>query len=308
MSGATQKNKKYAPLLLAVIVAAVVIVAVIFLRSHNVAVLNPKGQVASSERRLMIYASLLAILIIVPVFAMTIGIVWKYRATNTNATYSPDWDHNRTAETAWWLIPFAIITVLSVITWRSTHQLDPAKTLHSDTPPLTIQVVALQWKWLFIYPQEGIATVNYIKFPEKTPISFEITSDAPMNSFWIPQLGGQMYAMSGMSMPLHLEANETGDYRGLSANISGEGFSKMKFMAHSVTTDDFRQWVGQVRTSSNYLNLDSYNLLSRPSQDDPLSDYYMTDNSLYNTIVSKFTDPTHKIPDALVHTHDESEH
>ncbi len=151
---------------------------------------------------------------------------------------TPIGDHNVGIELVWWAIPFAIVIALSGITWTSSHDLDPYKPIISATPPITIEVVALDWKWLFIYPQQGIATVNMVEFPAQTPINFVITADAPMNSLWIPQLAGQIYAMPGMSTQLHLESFSVGTYDGSSANLSGAGFSGMKFKAHAVSQAD----------------------------------------------------------------------
>ena len=164
------------------------------------------------------------------------------------AKHAPDWEHNYIAEYCWWGVPIVIIVILAVTTWKSSHDLNPFKPIESEKKPLAIQVVALHWKWLFIYPEQGIATVNFVQFPEKTPINFEITSDAPMNSFWIPQLGGQIYAMPAMRSKLHLIANEIGSFRGVSANISGKGFAGMTFTAKSSSEEDFDAWVQSGKT------------------------------------------------------------
>ena len=182
----------------------------------------------------MIFAALLSLVVVIPVFAMTIYIVWRYRESNQKAKYSPDWDHNSKVETIWWLIPTLLIVVLSVVTWNSSHSLDPFKPIKSSVKPLRVQVIALQWKWLFIYPEQGVASTNILELPVDRPINFEVTADAPMNSFWIPQLGGQIYAMAGMSTQLHLMASEAGTYAGASANLSGKGFAKMKFDTKAV--------------------------------------------------------------------------
>lgn len=210
-----------------------------YVLSHDIAVLNPEGLIGQKQRDLLIFATLLSMIVIVPVFVMTGLIAWRYRASNTKATYSPDWDHSRLFETIWWGVPIAIILVLGVVTWKSSHDLDPYRALDSDVKPLRVQVIAMQWKWLFIYPEQEIASVNYLQIPEKTPINFEITADAPMNAFWIPKLGSQVYAMNGMTTKLHLIANNQGTYRGSSANISGEGFADMVFSTVATSKDDF---------------------------------------------------------------------
>jgi cytochrome o ubiquinol oxidase subunit 2 len=275
-----------------VILVAVVAGAIYALHGHQFAVLNPGGVIADRERTLIYVSLLLSVLVVVPVFALTIGIAWRYRASNTKAVYSPELDGNRIAETIWWLIPLALIVVLAVISWRSTHELDPAKALQSSVQPLTIEVVALDWKWLFIYPEEHIATVNYIQFPVDRPVNFQITSDAPMNSFWIPQLGGQIYAMSGMSTHLHLMASRSGDYRGVSANISGRGFAGMRFTARASSAGDYSVWLQSVRRSPLTLSADAYVQLARPSENDLATVYSTSEAGLYDKILMKYMSPT----------------
>ncbi len=259
----------------------------IFLQNGNIQVLNPKGWVAERQRSLIIISALLMLIVVVPVFWMTFYFVWKYRAGNSKAKYSPDWDNNNVAELIWWGFPFAIVVALSILAYKSSHELDPFKPLVSDTKPITIQVVALRWKWLFIYPEQKIATINYIQFPEQTPLNFEITGDAPMNSFWIPQLGGQVYAMPGMRTKLHLIANELGSFRGSSANLSGTGFSGMTFTAKSSSQEDFDAWVSSAQSSA-ALSSDEYEQLVKPTSYHPVALYTLQDESLFDTIVMKY--------------------
>jgi cytochrome o ubiquinol oxidase subunit 2 len=226
---------------LVVLGLAAVAVAVIYLGSVNIPVLQPRGIVGQKERDLMYISLLLSLIVVVPVFVMLFIFSWKYREGNLKPKkYQPDWDGSRLYESVWWSIPFALIAVLAVITWSSSHDLDPFKPLSAQAPPLEVQVVALDWKWLFIYPKQSIATVNFVEFPVNTPVDFKITSDAPMNSFWIPQLGSQIYAMPGMSTQLHLMAGKAGSYNGKSANISGKGFAGMTFTAKAASNDDFQ--------------------------------------------------------------------
>ncbi len=230
------------------LLVAVATLAIVWLASGNhFAVLDAKGSIAAQQRDLMLIATGLMLLIVVPVFALTIHIAWTYRAGNDKAEYRPDWDSNRKLEAIWWGFPALIILGLSVIIWNSSHSLDPYRPIASDTRPLKVQVVALQWKWLFIYPEQDIASVNYLRLPEDVPVSFELTADAPMNSFWIPQLGGQVYAMSGMATRLHLIANEQGTFQGSSANLSGEGFAAMRFVTEATSTGEFNDWVRTVQ-------------------------------------------------------------
>ena len=259
-----------------------------YLRSHSIAVLNPQGIIAHQERGLIVTITLLMLIVVIPVFGLTFAIAWKYRQGNTTARYTPEWDHNRWAETVWWLVPLILIAIISMMSWRSSHELDPSKPLTSNKPAITVQVVALQWKWLFIYPGQNIATVNYVEFPANTPISFQITADAPMNSFWIPQLGGQIYAMAGMTTQLHLMADGVGNYRGSSANLSGQGFADMKFTAKSSSTADFASWVQSVKHAQNDLTLAGYHNLAQPSQANLATDYSSIPAGLYDTILSKY--------------------
>ena len=266
------------------------------LNGHTIAILNPQGIIAAQQRNLIIFASLLSLLIVIPVFALTFYISFKYRASNTKARYTPEWDHNTKLEFFWWAIPSIIILVLAGITWKSSHDLDPFKPLASTTPAITIQVVALPWKWLFIYPEQQIATVNYVKFPEQTPVNFEITADAPMNSFWIPQLGGQIYAMAGMSTQLHLMADHAASYSGSSANLSGKGFAGMTFMAESTSAANFSTWVNTIQDSSNQLSFDEYHQLAIASENHPRQDYASVQPNLYHEIMMQYMAPMHDMP------------
>lgn len=279
-------SAKVAALLLVVAAATGVLVWLVL--GTNVAVLEPAGSIAERQRGLIIFASLLSLIVIVPVFTLTFYIAWKYRASNKKAKYRPDWDHHTGIELLWWAIPLALITVLSVVTWKTSHELDPFKPLDSDKKPLTVQVVALQWKWLFIYPEQNIASVNLVQFPEDRPVNFRITSDAPMNSFWIPQLGGQIYAMSGMSTKLHLIAEEPGTYRGSSANISGEGFSDMVFSAKATSEAEFEEWVRTVKDSPDQLDVSAYGELAEPGTPDKILYYGSVERGLYDKVVESY--------------------
>lgn len=293
----SKKSKKiklrfFIPFLLAVTIIAL---AVWYLRGVNIPVMQPHGVVGQKERNLMVFTVLLGLLIIVPVFAMTIVIAWRYREGNTKARpkYMPDWDRHRLAEFTWWAIPLVIIAILSVVTWTSTHALDPWKPLASTEKTLKIQVVSLDWKWLFIYPEQRIATVNFVQFPANTPVDFEITSDSVMNSFWIPQLGSQMYSMPGMSTHVHLAADRNGDYNGSSANISGEGFAGMKFVARASSTADFERWAQSIARKESKLTNETYAELAKPSKNNARASYALADKNLYGTVVMKYMMPGH---------------
>ena len=254
----------------------------------NWTLLNPVGQVGIEERNLIITATLLMLLVVVPVIAMTFIFAWKYRASNKDATYAPKWSHSTKIEVVIWTVPILIILALGVLTYKSTHALDPYRPLESDVKPLTIEVVAMDWKWLFIYPEQGIATVNKIVFPANTPINFRITSDTVMNSFFIPGLGGQIYAMAGMTTKLHLIANHNAELDGISANYSGAGFTGMKFKAIATSQAEFDAWVNEVKASPKQLDQAEYAALSKPSQNNPVALYSSYAPNLFQTIIDKY--------------------
>ena len=256
-------------------------------------VLDPKGMIAAHEKKLMIDALLLMSTIVVPVIILTLLIARKYRASNTKAKYTPNWAHGTALEAGWWVLPIIIIAVLGTMTWRTTHELDPYKPLDvkGAGQPVTIQVIALDWKWLFIYPDQNIATVNYIEFPVNTPVNFLITSDAPMNSFQIPQLGGQIYAMAGMQTKLHLIADTPGDYKGRSVSFSGEGFTGMTFIAHVGSQQEFDTWVKSVKASKNTLDMNAYNQLVKPSENNPVMLFSSVTNNLFSNVIMKYMGP-----------------
>lgn len=287
-------KKSFKVVIISLLVFAVIALAVFYAFTHNIPVLNPKGMIASKERHLIITTTSLMLIVVIPVFIFTLFFAWRYRASNDKARHEPDWEHNNIAEVCWWGVPFVIIVILAVITWKTSHELNPFKPLESDKKPIEVQVVALEWKWLFIYPEQGIATINYLQIPEKTPINFTISADAPMNSFWIPALGGQIYAMPAMKTKLHLIADSVGTYRGASSNFSGKGFAGMKFQVVSTTEDDFHNWVGSARQSPNRLDMNVYNDLVAPSEDNPVTSYVLMQHDLFDRIVMKYSPPIHQ--------------
>ncbi len=254
-------------------------------------VFDPQGPIALQERDLIIIAVSLMLLIAIPMLILLYTFAWKYRAGNKKAAYDPQHVGNALKQLAWWAIPAAIIAVIAVVNWQSTHALDPYKPIVSGRPPLTIEVVALEWKWLFIYPAQGIATVNFLQFPEQTPIHFVLTADAPMSSFWIPQLGSQIYAMAAMETQLDLMASATGTYAGKDTEINGAGYSGMTFVAKATSQDDFNAWVASVQNSSNTLTMEGYNALAAPSESNPPAYYSSLDPNLFNIIVMKYMVP-----------------
>lgn len=273
--------------------ATVTIVMISFFAFGNaVALFDPKGLIAQKERELISFASILALCIVTPVLLMLFYTVYKFRDGNTKSQHKPESSAKISKQLVWWSIPTLFIIILALATWKNTHVLDPYKSLQSENAPITIQVVALRWKWLFIYPKQNIATINFIEIPVNTPVNFELTADAPMNSFWIPRLGGQIYAMSGMSTNTHLIASSVGDYEGSAAEISGEGFSGMRFTTRVALKNDFDNWLKTVETSGNVLDKTTYDNLSKPSENSPVAFYSSTENSLYNNIIMKFMMPS----------------
>jgi cytochrome o ubiquinol oxidase subunit II len=274
-------------------------VALLLSGCHTV-LMSPSGDLALQQRNLIIDSVILMLLIIVPVIALTILFAWRYRASNKHADYDPEWDHSTMLELLIWSAPLLIIIALGALTWVSTHKLDPFRPLDrlskgrpvpASAKPLEIDVVALDWKWLFIYPEQGIATVNDVAAPVDRPIQFKITASSVMNSFFIPALAGQIYAMPNMETQLQAVMNKPGDFEGFSANYSGEGFSGMHFVFHSVSDDGFAQWVAQAKASSDSLNRDVYVKLAAPSSNDPVRRFGSVDATLYQAILTNCVQP-----------------
>lgn len=284
-------NKRYQVALFILICLGIVAFLVMFSLRGNIDVIDPKGMIGVKQRDLLVLATFLMLLIVVPVVIIAVVFAWKYRVGNSKAKYDPHWNDNFLAECIWWGLPCIIIAVLSVITWKGCYELDPFKPLASDKKPLTVQVVALDWKWLFIYPEQGIASVNFFQIPKGTPVNFEITSDAPMNSFWIPALGGQIFAMPGMRTELHLIADELGTFRGVSANLSGRGFSGMTFKVKSSSQVDFDKWVKSLQRSKKKLDLDEYAKLVEQSENNPVTLYLLKEKDLFHSILMKYMMP-----------------
>lgn len=249
-----------------------------------IAILAPKGMIGLEERNLLLVLQAIMLLVVIPVYFFTFVFSWKYNSQRKNAKYDPDLIDNRVAEYFWWGIPTVLTIAIAILTYIKTDQLDPYKPIPSDKKQMTIQVIALQWKWLFIYPEEGIASVNFLQIPVGTPVRFEITSDAPMNSFWIPHLGGQIYAMPGMRTLLHLIADEAGDFRGSSANLSGEGFAGMSFITRASTEEAFQKWVAEAKGTIKALD---YKELAKPSKNNPVA-IYQPEPGLFDQIVMKY--------------------
>jgi cytochrome o ubiquinol oxidase subunit II len=253
----------------------------------NLDVLDPAGSVGVAEKTLITTSTLAMLLVVVPVILLTLFFAYRYRAS-AGATYRPKWAHSSGIEIVIWVIPALIVTFLAVLTWSSTHELDPYRPIASDVKPIRVQVVALDWKWLFIYPDLGIASVNQLALPVGTPVAFDITSDSVMTSFFIPQLGSQVYAMAGMQTQLHLIADRPGNFAGLAANFSGPGFSDMTFRTLATPQDQFDAWVQKVRASSHPLTASTFPAVETPSEKAPVEYFSTVDANLFQTIVAKY--------------------
>ncbi|QUS42179.1 ubiquinol oxidase subunit II [Tardiphaga alba] len=265
----------------------------------NFVVMNPAGDIAVQQRDLVVVSVVLMLLIIIPVMFLIVFFAWKYRQANTEAKYEPDWDHSTHLELVIWAMPLLIIICLGAITWSSTHLLDPYRRLDRIAPgnaatlnePLVVEVVALDWKWLFIYPEYGVAAVNELAAPVDRQIRFKITATSVMNSFYIPALAGQIYAMPGMETKLHAVINKAGKYDGFSANYSGAGFSNMRFAFHGVDQAGFDAWIAKAKGSQDKLSRDVYLELEKPSEKVPVKLYNSVDADLYKLILNMCAQP-----------------
>lgn len=285
------KNKVFPLLLFSGLLFLLILIMqpleIAFLEDY-IPVLFPEGMIGKEQIRLLWIIQGLMLIIIIPVFVLTFIFSWKYRAGNKNEKYDPHLVDHLGAEVIWWTLPLIMVGILSILTWVKTHELDPYRPIPSENKPLTIQVVATQWNWLFIYPEQLIASLNFLEIPKDVPIHFEITSDAPMNSFWIPELGGQIYAMPKMMTELYLIANKVGEFTGRSANISGKGFAGMHFVTRSALPDSFESWVKEAKESKNPLDYEVYTELAKPQEDTPPKLFTLEDPDLFHRILMKY--------------------
>ena len=272
----------------------------LLLSACNTIVMNPAGDVANQQADLIVVSTVLMLLIIVPVIALTIVFAWRYRKGNTSAPYKPEWDHSTRLELVIWGAPLLIIIALGLITWISTHLLDPYRPLErigagrpiaANTKVLEVEVVALDWKWLFIYPELGIATVNELATPIDVPVRFKITASTVMNSFYVPAMAGQIYAMPSMQTTLHGVMNKTGVYDGFSANYSGAGFSNMRFKLHAMDQAGFDAWVAKVKTGATGLDRNAYLTLEKPTIKDAPRYFNAVEPELFNAVVNRCVEP-----------------
>ncbi|BBQ13794.1 TPA: ubiquinol oxidase subunit II [Stenotrophomonas maltophilia] len=267
---------------------ALVALACVGLSGCDWVLLDSKGMVGLAQRDLILICIGLMLIVVIPAIVLTFVFAWRYRAGNTKAKYMPDWSHSTKVEIVVWGVPLIIIAVLAVIVWKSTHELDPYKPLDVAGEPLHVDVIATDWKWVFVYPDLGIATVNQLNFPANRPLAFNITSNSTMNTFFIPQLGGQIYAMAGMRTQLHLIANEPGQFRGMSGNYSGHGFSNMKFIATASSNEDFERWVAEVRNAPAALSFTQFKALAAPSKNAPVQHFSSVEPLLFKKVIDQF--------------------
>lgn len=261
----------------------------ISLSGCNYVLFDPKGPIAEQEMWLIIISALVMLIVVVPVTVMGVWFPIKYRSNNTKEEYKPDWEHSNKIEAVVWAIPILIIITLGTITYITSYSLDPREPIESDQDTMVVQVVAMDWKWLFIYPEYEIATINEMAMPLDTPVEFLVTSDTAMNSFFIPHLGTQIYAMSGMENRVHLMASEPGVYPGMSANYSGFGFSGMKFNAIAADEQGFTDWVHKVKTEGQVLDKDRFSQLQEKSRDVAPMYFSSVNPLLFNNIIERYT-------------------
>ena len=266
-------------------------------------VLNPAGDIAAQQGNLVVTATVLMLIVIVPVILLTLLFAWKYRQGNTDAEYDPDWHHSTSLELVIWTVPLLIIIALGALTWIGTHKLDPyrpldrvdaqrpldanVKPLDAQSTPLEVQVVAMDWKWLFFYPEQGIATVNELAAPVDRPILFKLTATSTMNAFYVPDLAGMIYAMPGMQTELNAVINKPGVYKGMSTHYSGSGFSGMTFRFHGLSQQDFEQWVARNRSEGKPLDRTTYLALAQPSERDPVQRFSTVEEGLYDKVLNR---------------------
>jgi cytochrome o ubiquinol oxidase subunit 2 len=274
-------------------------VALALLAGCDTIVMKPHGDIAQQQAQLVVTSTLLMLLIIVPVIALTLVFAYRYRQSNASATYRPDWDHSTRLELVIWGAPLLIIIALGAITWISTHKLDPYRPLEridaqravsAQVKPLVVEVVAMDWKWLFLYPEQGIATVNELAAPVDRPIEFRITSTSVMNAFYVPALAGMVYAMPGMETKLHAVINKAGEYEGISANYSGAGFSNMHFQFLGLGDEAFERWVALNKQQAQPLSRAAYLQLEQPSQREPVRRFASVEQGLYDAILNRCVD------------------
>jgi cytochrome o ubiquinol oxidase subunit 2 len=267
------------------------VTAPVLLTACQPALLDPQGPIALAQKSILIDSMAIMLAIVVPTILATLGFAWWFRASNTRATYLPQWEFSGRIELIVWSIPVLVILLLGGVAWIGSHDLDPAKPLASRVPPLQIQGVSLDWKWLFIYPDHGIASVNQLVVPVGVPLRFALTSGSVMNAFFIPQLGSMIYTMYGMTTQLNLQADTAGTFRGQSSHFSGDGFSGMHFKVQAMPEDQFAAWIGATRNTGATLDRQSYTALARQSMNTPPATFGTVDGQLFHQLVTQKLPP-----------------
>lgn len=263
---------------------------------ENTLVYHPKGIIAQSILDLIITNYLLILSIILPTYVLLFVIVWKYCIKNEEAKHDPDHTYGLKGQVLMWVLPSIVVVVMSFVNWDATYDLNPYKPIESDDKPLSVQVVAMDWKWLFIYPELGIATLNFLHIPERTAIHLKLTADhSPMNSFWIPQLSGQIYSMTGMTTQLYLMADAPGTYQGKAVEINGDGYADMTFTVKSSSQKEFDEWVNEVKKSNQHLTADQYKELVKHEINKSIILYSEVEPNLYHKIVEQYMYPTESL-------------
>jgi cytochrome o ubiquinol oxidase subunit 2 len=265
----------------------VVCAAALLASCQPAGILDPQGPIASAEQLLLINSTAIMLVVVVPVILATLGFAWWYRASNARASRASDEGYEGRTEFVLWSIPTLIVILLGGVIWIGSHQLDPRAPIPAKAAPLRVDVVALDWKWLFIYPDQGIAAVNQLVIPVGTPVNFRLTSATVMNSFFVPQLGSQIYTMGGMTTHLNLLADNPGEYPGFSANFSGDGFADMRFVAKAMPAGDFDAWVAKTRGAGSALDRAGYTKLAKPSEAVPPTTYRSVEPGLFERIVEE---------------------
>lgn len=286
----TTAKKVHVLRILLPVYACFIVLFAVLIRRGTMQLLLPAGTIADIQSRILWGALAFAAVVGSSIIITFFVVAFRYR-DGAQARYTPEWTAGKKLQLAGWLIPLVGISAIAVMVWDTAHMVDPYRPLSSTTTPVTVQVVALQWKWLFLYPQDHIATVNMLEIPAGTPINLQLTADAPMNSFWVPRLSGQVYAMTGMVTQLHIQADRPGSYPGSSAEISGAGFAGMAFMVKAVPARDYTAWKATARRSPQSLNYAAYASLAKPSSYNAPATYALADPNLFQAVIMQFMVP-----------------
>ena len=294
---------------LAIILSSCILLSLAGCQEHMGGVLNPKGIIAFQERKLLFDAVALMLIVVLPVIIMSFTFVYHYQISHKTRDYKPNWSHNVFLEAFWWGIPCAIILVLGIVTWKKTHKLDPFQPIEGAGKPMIIEAIALPWKWLFIYPEQKIATLNYLEIPRGRQVEFWLTADnVPMSAFFIPQLGSQIYTMAGMRTRLHLIASATGTFEGMNTQYNGDGFSDMHFTVNVVEPAEMQQWVAKVKSSQKALSQVAFDSLLTPTVANKPELYAGVQPNLFDTVIKSYLVPGMAHPRIAKHHLDVGDH